>query len=655
MALRNSKPVTIRPRGVSDAVDGSNTFPGAMAALTNLVPSPTTAQQWVPRPASLKLTSFPGFTSPAQINAIFQLGAIVYGMIAETSGTYNGKDVPFAYNVVTNTFETITIPGGAASLPATPVASGDWTPPTMDVVGSRVIITHPGYAGVSSGYYFGWLDISGFSSNTITGNTNSNTTVNNLASNVLQAGWKPGMTITGTNIPANTTIVSIAAGGLSLTISQAATGTSAGVTFTVAGGTATAPLYGSGNTNGNALASVPVAASEFSGRCYYAVGNGVVLSDAGDATQVTNATQVLLFNNGLNVTALGGLPFNQTTGGLLQALIAFQGDSMMQQITGDPTTSNLLVNAIGISVGTLAPNTICQTVLGLGFVAPDGFRVLTFAGVITEPIGADGEGVCYPFLSVVNPSRMAAAFNQNVLRISVQNGAAAGQPVQEYWFDFKLKVWSGPHTFPAALIVAYQGTPDHGFTMVASGVNAALFSSSASPSVSDTYVENGMQMTFLYRTCLFPDTGGMSMNAIVEATFSCAISRNQTWTVLAADEQGNTLDQISLAGPVLATTVWGSFLWGQALWNGPGTFFYQQPLNWRRKLVFKQMFLQVSGNCALGSILGNLNLLIARLGYLTQAPFVQPAIPPVPAQNILVSDSGIVLTNDSGNVILTSD
>lgn len=653
MALRNSKPVTVRPRGVSDAVDGSNAFPGAMAALTNLVPSPTTAQQWVPRPASLELTTFPGFTSPAQVNALLQVGNIVYGMIAETSGTYAGKDVPFAYNLTTNTFQTITIPGGAASLPATPVASGDWTPPTMKVIGSRVVITHPGYAGGASPF-FGWLDISGFTSTTITGNTNSSTAVNNLASNVLQAGWEPGMTISDSagDIPANTTIKSIAANGLSLVLSQAATGTNA-TTFTVSGGTATAPLYGAGNTNGNALVAVPLAVFGFSGRAYYAVGNGVVLSDAGNATQVTNATQVLLFNNGLAVTALGGLPFNQTQGGLLQALIAFQGDSMMQQITGDPTTSNLVVNALGIGVGTLAPNTICQTILGLGFVAPDGFRILTFAGAVSEPIGADGEGVCYPFLSAVNPTRMCAAFNQNVLRVSVQNGAAAGQPMQEYWFDFKLKAWSGPHTFPAALIEAYQGSPDHGFTLAPAGVNAALFSSSATPSVNDTYVENGSQMTFLYKTVLFPDTGGMSMNSLALATLACAISRNQNWTLLATDEQGNLLDQISLAGPNLATTVWDSFTWGAALWNGPGTFFFQQPLNWKRALVFKQMTLQITGNCALGTILGNLNLLIAQLGYLTQAPFVQPQVAPVPAQKTLVSDGGLVLVDDAGHVLTT--
>ena len=138
-------------------------------------------------------------------------------------------------------------------------------------------------------------------------------------------------------------------------------------------------------------------------------------------------------------------------------------------------------------------------------------------------------------------------------------------------------------------------------------------------------------------------------------TLSCAIPRNQMWTVLASDEQGNTLDQVALAGATAADTLWGSFVWGGALWNGAGTFFVQHPLPWDRALVFKQASLRISGNCALGMILGNFNMQIAKLGYLTQYPQVQPAaLPPAPL-SVLVSDSGIVLTDDSGRVILMSD
>lgn len=627
-----------------------------MSSLSNLVPSPTTAMQWVPRPASTLLTSFAGFTTPAQINALLQVGDIVYGMIAETGGTYAGKDVPFAYDISASAFQTIAIPGGAASLPTTPATTGDWTPPTMAVVGSQIIITHPGFIG-GVGPYFGWLDISGFSSTAILGDTNFTTTISNLTGNALQAGWHVGMTISSSagDIPANTTIVSIAADGLSVVISTAATGANAGSTLTVAGGTATAPVYSSGNTNGNPLIAVPVSCKQFSGRAYYAVATGVVLSDAGNALQVTLATQALVFRNGLDVTALAGLPFQQTTGGILQALIAFQGDSAMQQITGDPTTNNLLVNDLGIGVGTLAPNTLCQTPLGLAFISSDGLRVLTFSGQVSDPIGADGEGVCYPFLSAINPSRMAAAFNQNVLRISVKNGSAINEPEQEYWFDLKLKVWSGPHTFPAALIVADQSLSNHGFVLAASGVNAKLFLSSVTPGINDTFTENGTALTWIYATTLLPDTQSMNENSMSLSMLACAISANQTWTVIAFDEQDNTLDQISLIGPPGVTTTWGSFVWGASVWSGMGVPFLQRALSWTKALVFKQMFLQITGNSALGTILGNLNFLVARLGYLTQNPYIQPAVPPVPARRALTADDGTVLTADDGTTILYSD
>ena len=725
MPLRNSHSLKWRPKGVTDSVDGSNAEPGAMSLLQNLIPSPTTRDQWVSRPASLSLTSFPGFTSPAQVNALLQVGATVYGVIAETSGAFAGLDVPFSYNVITGLFSPITIPGGAASLPATPSPVGDWVPPTMAVVASRVLLTHPGFPG-GVGPFFGWLDISSFTDATVTGSTHSSTLLDTLTANVLQNGWQVGMQVSGLGIPANTTIkaINVAAldlnttgtfngtntitaiasltgvvvgsqvfvggisigfvqslpgggtsvvldrqtptgltgsiglnfsGGTSLTLSQAATASANGVVLTVTGGTPAAPLYGSGNTNTNTLEAVPTAVAQFFGRAYFAVLNGVQFSDSGTPCQITFATQALQFQNGLPVTALAGLPLSQTLGGLLQALIAFQGDTTLQQITGDAAFGNLSVNEIGVGVGTIAPNTICQTLLGLAFIAPDGLRVLGFTGTISEPIGANGEGVCFPFLSAVFPSRMCAAFNQNVLRVSVQNGSILGQPFQEWWFDFKLKAWSGPHTFPAALIVPFQGSPAHGFTVAAAGVPGQLFGSSATPSLADTYVENGNQMAFEYATALLPDNDEMVSNAMTMTTLSCAIPRNQMWTVLASDEQGNTLDQVALAGATAADTLWGSFVWGGALWNGAGTFFVQHPLPWDRALVFKQASLRISGNCALGMILGNFNMQIAKLGYLTQYPQVQPAaLPPAPL-SVLVSDSGIVLTDDSGTVILMSD
>jgi len=628
-----------------------------MALLSDLVPSPTQKGAWVPRPASALLTAFAGFAGPAQVTALFQSGDIAYGMISETSGPFAGKDVPFAYNVVTSTFETINIPGGAAALPTSPAAVGDWTPPTIDIVASYVIFTHPGYPG-GIGPFFGWLDISGFSDNTHTGNTHSSTLIDSLSANVLLAGWLPGMTITGAGISANTTIKSIASGGLSLTLSQTATASANGVTLTVAGGGKSAPLYGAGNTNLNPLLAVPTAVANFNGRAYFAVpGNGIQLSDSLVPLSITNASQGINPGNGLDFTALGGLPMSQTLGGILQALICFQGDTGAYQITGDPAAvggSTLLMNQMGVGAGTLAPNTLCTTPLGLAFIAPDGLRFIEFSGQISNPVGDNGDGVNLPFLNAIFPSRMAAAFNQNTLRISVQNGAAIGQPTQEYWYDFSLKSWSGPHSFPAALIVPFQGSPNHGFTIVGTGINAKLWTSQSTPTSSDNYVENGVALSWVFRTVLLPDEDDMAEHKMVQAMFTAAIAHQQTITIQCLDEGGNILDTVSIMGPSAADTIWGAFIWGQANWGGPHTFLFQHPIFWHLPIIAKQMAILINGNSAQGTILSNIDMQIETLGYLSQATLgaLGPGPPPPPTGNFLIDNLGNIITDNLGNGIL---
>jgi hypothetical protein len=59
---------------------------------------------------------------------------------------------------------------------------------------------------------------------TATGTLNTNTSVTSLSTNVLQQGWWSGMAITGVNVATGSVISAIAANGLSLTLSKAATG-----------------------------------------------------------------------------------------------------------------------------------------------------------------------------------------------------------------------------------------------------------------------------------------------------------------------------------------------------------------------------------------------------------------------------------------------
>src|SRR5262245_36318784 len=135
MAITDSTPVTWTPTGLTDSADGTNVFRGAMLNLQNLVMQPNNRGCWVPRPAAVSQTDFASFTSPAQGTALFILGNIAYGMIA--SGHFAGHDEPFAFNLLTQTFETIS-GVTSANTPTTQATTGDWTPPTMDLIGARV-------------------------------------------------------------------------------------------------------------------------------------------------------------------------------------------------------------------------------------------------------------------------------------------------------------------------------------------------------------------------------------------------------------------------------------------------------------------------------------------------------------------------------------
>jgi hypothetical protein len=537
MALRNARPLTWVPRGLSDAIDGTNAFPGAMASLANLVPAPHTRGVFVARPAAEQLADFASFTSLGQGEALLTIGSRYYGLVA--SGRFPGHSEPFCYDTSTTAF----VPISGVTINNTPSSIstlGDWEPPTMARVGSRVLVTHPGFTGSN---LFGWFDISGFTDNGKTGTTHSNTTIDGLSANVLLAGWRPGMTITDSSgdLPAGTRIVSVAANGLSIVVSQAATGSHGGDAFTVSGGTNAAPLWCAGNVNQNPLISRPVAVAQFSGRAYYAVGNAVAFSDTADPLQATDAlvVQVITFQNGLNVTALAGLPLDNQLGGIIQSLMVFQGAAIIQQITGDAalTSSNLAVNTLNVAVGTLAPNSIASTPLGLMFIAPDGLRLIDFTGHVSEPIGANGDGISLPFINATNPSRISAAYNEDVYRVTVTSAIGVGGEVLnstqslEYWYHLKLKTWTGPHSFPFRLIAPSQTSLAFvGFAMTANvlGLWQSASLPSNVPGLVSSYTENGAVLSYLYRPVLMPDNQEMAENCVVESTIMISLGSTTT-------------------------------------------------------------------------------------------------------------------------------
>lgn len=605
MPIRDAQPLTFRATGVCDATDASNAPQGAMSVLTNLVPNPSTKRQFVPRPASTQVTNFFGFTTPGQGEALLVIGNRAYGMIA--SGRNAGKSEPFCYDLVAGTFIAI---GNvtAANCPTSQPTTGGWTPAVMAQVGQRIVITHPGYDGAT--HFVGWIDSRNFTL-TESGVTHGTTVLDGLTTTV---GVMVGDLVTKADVPAGTYVTAVPS-STSVTLSQAATGsTTSATTFT--SGTTAAPLYGSGQTTGQPLAAVPVSVAQFNGRAYYAVNNGVQFSDSLIPLQITNASQQLTLGDSTPVNALGALPLaNQVVGGVVQALIAFKQDALYYQITGDPVTSDLKSNAVTGSVGTLAPNTICGTPFGLAYIAPDGLRIVGLDGKSSDPIGVDGDGVSVPFLYAVNPSRMCTAYDQNLLRISVQNGYVNGQPVQEYWYDMTLKIWTGPHSFPAGLVSSYHnGIND--FVMFASGINAKLWQSTTEPSATSTYTENGAALTWSWRTSLMPDNEQGTANQVVQAALGLTMPAGQSLAVTAQDEQGNTLGNLTLVSAAMAGGVWGAFTWGGGVWGGSVQSYQEYQLPWPNALVFKQMAMQVNGQSTAGFAIGNLYAKIQPTGYM---------------------------------------
>jgi hypothetical protein len=693
---RRARPVRFSPKGCSDAVDGSNAFPGAMALLTNLVPDPAMAGSVVPRPGAFKVIDFAtlGFATPGFVSSELVIGNLCYGTIA--SGRDPGHDEPFCVDLLDRT--AVAVSGiASANTPVSPPATGAWTPPIIAQVGSRVVVTHPGFPG--GPVKFGWFDVSGFTE-TVTADLTIGSPV--VSGNPFVDGVQPGMTVTGGGMPAGTTVLSttnfvltetatidgvtvnvtglastsgvaigqavggagiavgttvatvglnsvtlslvtLAAGtteitfsGTTITMSANAPG-SGSFSLTIRGGSVGAPLWGAGDTDINRLPSVPVGVAQFNGRAYYALGlNGVVFSDSGFACRVSNNpfVQALTTDDGLAVTAVAPLMLSSplVTTGIVQALLVFEGVSKIQQITGDPSTSNLSMNALPVATGTAAPLTITTCELGTAFVSPEGLRIVEFNGTISTPIGDAGSGVTLPFVYSAVPSRMCAAATAHTIRISTQNGAPSppgmplpqNPPQQEWWWDIGRKIWTGPMSFPASMIQPWAGVAaENTFVMAPVGVPATLWVSDVVPYPSSIYVENGRQLSWKYQPTALPDNGEMAMNALVDMAISAQFLNYNSIVASATDIDGTFLDTTSLpAGGQAATYFdqatgkWASLPSTQNVGNN----FQQFPVYWHRPITFKQLSVAFSGQSHFGIRLANLNMRYQITGYPLPVP-----------------------------------
>lgn len=393
MALRKAQPLVWSPHGASDTLDSSTSFSGAMAALANLIPDPTTKDLWQCRPAAVLLTDLAanGFTGATFISASLVIGTRMYGMVSTSRNP--GQDEPFCYNITSNTFTSIS-GVTAGNTPVSPAQTGAWNPPTMELIGTKVIVTHPGFTG-AGGAFFGVID-----------------TTNPSA-----------LTWTATNL--NVTVVG--------------------------GNTLPCPPQWVANFNGRAyyLCNPPNGqpAAIFSD-----------ILDPLDFSGGASFNNVLTFGDNEPLTAAAGLALFNQLGGIIQSLILFKGVVNIFQVTGDPAVGNLFVNSLNVVTGTLSPLSISPTTKGLAFLAPDGLRVIDFNARVSDPIGQAGDGITVPFFFSLVPSRANASFNGGVYRMQVQNGNALGSPQQEWWYDFVRGVWSGPHSTNIAQIDSYANT-----------------------------------------------------------------------------------------------------------------------------------------------------------------------------------------------------
>ena len=548
--------MTWHPRGVTDSLDGTTAFEGAMAFLSNLIPDPSTSSLFQCRPAAAKVMDAlggpfsSGFSSgfqqsstffqnphPGQISVFRIFGNFVYGLMANTA---TGFDIPFCYNLTTQLFVTVNNVL-ATNIPQSQPTSGPWTPPTMDLIGSKFVVTSPGFAVSSS--FFGWFDIS---------------------------------------TPSN-------------------------------------PTWNAGNLTGAIGFSIPPTfVAQFNGRAYYIVNlttqPALVFSDVLNPLNVFAASQVITLGDNVPLTALGQLRLFNQLGGIIQALIIFKSVSNTYQLTGDSALGTLALNAMNFATGTRSPLSVCSTPKGLAFLAPDGLRIIDFQANISDPIGVDGQGVVVPMINVSVPSRAVAACNVDVIRISLQNPTPVfGAQQQEWWYHISRGIWTGPHTFPAALIQPFQST----FLMEAIGVPAKLWQSDTVQSVTSQFVENGVQLQWLFATVLLPDLDIMSNYTVKQTTVDLALGASTPPVNFSITSQAQgVLNSVSIA-PTGPNTIWGSFNWGSSVWGSTLLQLAPRRIPWTTPIVFARGQLAASGQSSNPIKIGAVRMQYQKLKYLT--------------------------------------
>jgi hypothetical protein len=208
---------------------------------------------------------------------------------------------------------------------------------------------------------------------------------------------------------------------------------------------------------------------------------------------------------------------------------------------------------------------------------------------------------------------MVAACNGNIIRITTQNQLSVNTAFQEYWYDLERKVWSGPHTCPMQFVQPYGGT----FIGALQASPARLWQSDPVIGLNSTFVENSVQLTWMYSTTFLPDTDQMGCIHVSQSLFDCAFSSNAPPFAITCQDQNNAaIDSIQLSG-LAAQAIWGSFTWGATVWGIPGNALSPRKLPWHFPLVFAKGKFSVTGRSSSDVRLGALHLRYKQLRYLT--------------------------------------
>lgn len=577
-------PITFAPRSVTDSIDGDNSEAGACSALTNLIFDPSTPGILQPRPGVRQLNPFTGFINPLIVSAAFQLNGIVYGMVG--SDHYPGKDEPFAYDVASDVFYTVS---GVTNdkLPNTLNSSGDWVPPDMDIAGVNLVVTHMGFIG-GAGPYFGWFDV----------------TVPTAPV------WNAGNTTTNP-LPFVPAAVAQFNNRLYFAVKNAVTWTDT-LSLTVTNATQT--LFIGDTSPVTALYGMPLSTTS------EAILQGLMVFKENYITQITGDEATSNRANNcisLHIGTSAPRSISVTPDGM--GFMAVDGVRLIQLsgVLTDPNPDLALP-----FIYALFPSRVSA-----------GFNNNTYR-ICVQNDNAPGAPQQEYWLDIKRngwtgphtfPQDLVLQYKSTFILFSN---------------TFSPSIWMSDVVVGNADVFEEIGTTEYvtedGTTLyVAEDGTTSYITSSVDVVVvyvtedgTTAYVtEDGLQdyitervtgnpIEFLYQTVPITDFGNVYANTLMNSTLEMAIPSNGvTYTFTAYNEVIALLAQAIFTAPP-SQAIWGQFIWGLANWGAQAFGLQPKTIPWPIPLVFNRLVLSVSGNSSAGLKLGSFHLISRTLSYL---------------------------------------